>query len=251
MKKRMKTKKEILLRGMSIFREDPRRFFEYLSRYFLPRRKEYREPFRMRLDEWLLYNQEHEGCTWMGVKALKNPPDLWIYQEILYDVKPDIIVELGSAEGGTTLYLANLLDLIGKGKVISVDNDRRKYNVEHDRIEMVTGDTASSKTVAKVSSLCPQNNLVLVIHDACHKKENVLEDMRLYSPLVSIGSYFIVEDGIQDLFKPGNCIGTFERGPLFAIDEFLKENPKFIVDKTREHYILTHNPNGFLLRVRK
>jgi len=184
----------------------------------------------------------------MGVRTLKNPCDAWVYQEIIYDVKPDVIVELGSAEGGSTLYFAHLLDLIGKGTVISVDNDRRKFNVKHDRIVVVTGDTASPETVATVSELC-QGKSVLVIHDANHIKANVLKDMQLYSPLVSVNSYFIVEDGIMDLFRPGNCIGSFEFGPLFAIDAFLRENPNFVVDKERERYIITYNPNGFLKRV--
>ena len=200
----MRTKKEILMRGIEVLKEDPRRFRGLLGKYFLPRRKEYRKLFRMRLDKWLLYHQKTIGsdkCYWMGVRAIKNPCDAWIYQEILYEVKPDIIVELGSAEGGSTLYLAHLLDLMGKGTVISVDNDRRKYNVKHDRIIEVTGDTAAPETVDEVYRLC-RDKSVLVIHDANHKKANVLKDMQLYSPLVSVNSYLIVEDGIMDLFRP-------------------------------------------------
>ena len=247
----MSTKKEILLRGLEIFKENPTRFLGFVRRYFLPRRKEYRKLFRMRLDEWLLYHQRTIGsdkCYWMGVRALKNPCDAWIYQEIIYEVKPDIIVELGSAEGGSTLYFAHLLDLMGKGTVISVDNDRRKYHVKHDRIIEVTGDTAAPETVEEVHKLC-RDKSVLIVHDANHKKSNVLKDMQLYSPLVSVNSYLIVEDGIMDLFRPGNGIGSFEYGPLFTIDAFLRDNPNFVVDTERERYIITYNPKGFLRRM--
>ncbi len=184
----------------------------------------------------------------MGVQALKNPFDAWIYQEIIYEVKPDVIIEIGSYEGGATLYLANLLDLLGKGMVISVDLDRTIFRVSHSRIVLVTGDSSSPETVAKVYELCAGKS-VLVIHDADHTKKQVLKDLEAYSSLVSVNSYFIVEDGIIDLFRPGDSIGEFEEGPLAAVEEFISKNPNFVVDTERERYILTYNPKGFLKRV--
>ena len=250
----MRKRKETILRGIEVFREEPTRFRRLLGKYFLPRRKEYRKLLKMRLDEWYLYHQETivaKKCYWMGVRALKNPCDAWIYQEILYEVKPDVVVELGSKEGGSTLYFAHLLDLMGKGTVISVDIDRSKYNITHDRIIEVTGDTAAPETVDEVYRLC-RNKSVLVVHDADHRTANVLKDMQLYSPLVSINSYLIVEDGMMDLFRPSILKGTgsFEYGPLFAIDAFLRDNPNFVVDAERERYIITYNPKGFLRRIR-
>ena len=93
---------------------------------------DYSERFQMTLREWLIYHHKdivYDKCTWMGVRALKNPFDAWIYQEIIYEVKPDVIVEIGSAEGGSTLFFANLLDLLGSGTVVSVDIDseRERY----------------------------------------------------------------------------------------------------------------------------
>jgi cephalosporin hydroxylase len=89
-----------------------------------------------------------------------------------------------------------------------------------------------------------------VIHDASHAKEHVLNSLETYSSLVSIGSYFIVEDTIQDVFEPGDGLGGFGEGPLRAIEEFLEKNPPFVVDEERERYLLTYNPKGFLKRLR-
>jgi cephalosporin hydroxylase len=185
----------------------------------------------------------------MGVRALKNPFDAWIYQEIIYDVKPDVIVEIGSAEGGSTLYFANLLDILGKGMVISIDIDRSKYGVKHDRIVVITGDSSSQEVIAKITKLC-HGKCVLVVHDGDHHREQVLKDLRSYSKLVSVNSYFIVEDSIVDLFKPGDGLGQWYEGPLKAIEQFISETSNFVVDKERERYILTYNPKGFLKRIR-
>lgn len=214
-------------------------------------RTDYRRRLQMNLGQWLLYHQRNivlEECHWMGVRALKNPLDAWVYQEILYEVKPEVVVEIGSFEGGGTLYLANLLDLLGNGVVVSIDIDRTNYNVKHSRIIAITGDSSSPETIAKVSELC-RGKSVLVIHDSDHRKEQVLKDLQIYSKLVSVDSYLIVEDGIIDLYKPGDSIGSMEDGPLAAIEEFLDTNPSFIVDSERERYILTYNPKGFLKRV--
>jgi cephalosporin hydroxylase len=185
----------------------------------------------------------------MGVRAAKNPFDSWIYQEILFQVQPDILVEVGSLEGGSTLFFAQLMDLIGKGAVVSVDKDRSNFQIKHPRVTAITGDSSSSEVVRQVSQICAGKS-VLVVHDADHRKEQVLMDLSNYSRLVTIGSYLIVEDGIIDLFTPGDGIATFEEGPLSAIEEFLKLNSDFVIDKNCERYILTYNPNGFLKRIR-
>jgi len=230
-----------------------RKFFSfYLPKIFRSMNEEYSNLFGMSLKQWFLYQHRNiifDKCYWMGVRAMKNPLDAWIYQEIIYEVKPDIIIEIGSAEGGSTLYFANLLDLLGKGIVISIDIDRTKYHIEHGRITIITGNSSSPDIISKVSNLC-NGKCVLVVHDGDHRKESVLKDLRPYSTLVSVNSYFIVEDGVADLFQAGDGIGMFEEGPLKAIEEFLVENHNFIVDKERERYILTYNPKGFLKRIR-
>lgn len=216
-------------------------------------RLQYRRLFRMSLRQWLLYHQRdvvYDRCTWMGLTALKHPLDAWIYQEILYEVRPDVVIELGSASGGGTLYLAHLQDALGKGVVVSVDIERSSFMAEHDRIIVVTGHSSSPTTLARVRSICADKR-VLVIHDADHHKEQVLADLFAYAPLVSVGSYFIVEDGIVDLFRPHEALGVLYDGPLAASEEFLRCSSDFEVDSERERYLLTYNPRGYLKRVRQ
>jgi cephalosporin hydroxylase len=141
------------------------------------------------------------------------------------------------------------MDLLGQGEVISVDIDRSKFCVSHPRISLVTGDSASETVVSQVVEKC-KGKRVLVLHDGGHDKEQVLKDLAAYAPLVSVGSYLIVEDGIMDVMYPGDGIGTAEPGPLAACEEFLANNPAFVVDESRERYVITYNPKGFLKRVK-
>lgn len=230
---------------------------KYLPVYLPPRhlrriRARYRKLLSMNLRQWLEYHQGEiafEHCRWMGVPAWKNPLDAWIYQEIIHEVRPDVIVEVGSALGGATLYLAHLLDLLGEGTVVSVDIDHSRFQARHERIVTVTGHSSSPAVLGRVGELC-RNRRVLVIHDADHRKPQVLADLRAYAPLVSVGSYLIVEDGVVDLFRPHNVLGVPYVGPLGATEEFLEGAPEFEVDGHRERYLLTYNPRGFLRRVR-
>jgi len=226
--------------------------FKKLRRKYRPMRKYYRKRFNMTLKEWTLYHQKNivfDKVSSMGAKALKNPFDMWIYQEIIYEVKPDIIIEIGSYEGGSTLYFAHLLDILKKGNVISVEINRSRYKAKHERIIEVTGDSSSPEVLKKVAELC-KDKTVLVIHDGDHRKKQVLKDLNNYSEFVSVGSYLIVEDGNVDLFKPGDGLGWMEPGPLAATDQFLRENLNFKPDRERERYILTYNPKGFLKRIK-
>lgn len=219
-------------RALWLLAHEPRTFAWKTYRLLRPMRPAYRRRFRMRLGQWLVYHNQaiaFTHCSWMGVQTLKNPLDAWIYQEIFYEVRPDVVIEIGSYSGGSTLYLAHLLDLLDKGQVISIDIDRSHYHVQHPRIVTITGDSAARETVERVQALCCGKS-VLVIHDGDHTREQVLNDLRSYAPLVSYNSYLIVEDGIIDLFKPGDSLGRYTEGPLVAIEQFLKEGPDFEVD---------------------
>jgi len=213
-------------------------------------KERYRSLFNMTLREWKLYDHENivfKKCHWMGIQIFKNPFDMWIYQEIIHRVQPDVIIEIGSANGGSTLYFANLLDCIKKGIVISIDVNRTDYEAKHKRIVEITGNSSSPEIIEKVSELCRDKN-VLVNQDSDHNRNQVLQDLLNYSPLVSLNSYFIVEDGLVDIFEEPIKAGIKE-GPLAAIEEFLKINHDFIVNKECERYILTQNPSGYLKRV--
>jgi cephalosporin hydroxylase len=212
----------------------------------------YRRRFRLTVRQWLLYHHHSiifNQPSWMGVPIFKSPLDIWIYQEIIHQVQPDIIIEIGSAVGGSTLYLAHLLDLLGKGTVVSIDIDRSTFQAKHPRIIPITGNSSSPEVVAQVAALA-KGKRGLVIHDGDHHKEQVLADLRLYADFVSIGSYLIVEDGIVDLFKPEEMTWVQAKGPLAAVEEFTKEASNFVIDLERERYLITYNPRGYLRRIR-
>ncbi len=215
------------------------------------RREEYDKKYAMSLAQWLIHHQKdivYTKASWMGTTVWKNPFDIWIYQEIIHEVKPDVIVEIGSQYGGSTKYLAHLLDIVGTGIVISIDIDRSGYDLVHGRVIALTGNSADPEIIAEVERLC-RDKTVLIIHDGDHRKVQVLKDLNNYSPLVSVNSYFIVEDGIVDLFHYGDGLGFEEPGPLAAVEEFLRNNQQFVVDAERERYILTYNPRGYLKRI--
>ncbi|MEW6536232.1 MAG: CmcI family methyltransferase [Candidatus Auribacterota bacterium] len=210
--------------------------------------KAYKDKFEMSLNDWMQYHHSEivmDQCSYMGVKTLKNPMDLWVYQEIIYSVKPDIILEIGSMYGGSTLYFAHILDSIGHGQVISVDIQRDYYQIAHERVIEITGDSASPEVVNKVHELC-KDKTVFIIHDGDHSKVQVLKDLRAYAGLVSLNSYFVVEDTTNEFLSRNE---QYE-GPFEAVEEFLRESSDFIVDHTRERYLLTYAMNGFLKRIK-
>jgi len=201
--------------------------------------------FGMTLLEWLKYHHEKvvfDKVSWMGVPFHKNVMDAWIYQELIFKIKPDVIVEIGSENGGSTLYFAHLLDCIGKGKVISVDVSRASYSVKHDRVLEITGHSSTEWVIEKVSELC-KDKIVFINQDGGHSEDQVLRDLTNYSSLISIGSYFIIED---TLLYP---YAGLKEGPLVAINKFLETNHNFVIDLECERYILTANPSGYLRRI--
>ena len=214
------------------------------------KRPEYARRMQMTLAEWVQYYYKEihfKKVRWMGHGLSKNVMDAWIIQEIMHEVQPDVVVELGCHRGGSSLYFAHLLDLIGKGELIAVDHNLSVFEVSHPRIIALEGDITTRAFAVKIEERC-KGKKVLFDHDARHDKESVLDALRRYSHLVSPGSYFIVEDGIVDLFDKGFGPGWYDPGPLAAIEEFLQENGEFEADESREVYLLTDNPKGYLRR---
>ena len=182
-----------------------------------------------------------------GVQILKSPLDLWVYQEILHEHPVDLVVETGTFNGGSALYLAHLMDRLQRGRILSIDIDVRADLPQHPRIEYITGSSTSPDTVERVRRET-KGAEVLVVLDSDHSRAHVLAEMRVYADMVSAGSYLIVEDGNVNGHPVFVDHGP---GPQEAIAEFLKERSDFSIDKAREKFLLTMNPNGYLRRTSK
>jgi len=179
----------------------------------------------------------------MGVPVGKCPFDLWIYQEILYETQPDIIIESGTGLGGSTLYLASCCDVIGKGSIITIDIDNRLNCPKHKRIRQIVGSSVSPRILDEVKRDISSDDAVLVSLGSDHSKEHVLSEMRAYGAMVTSGSYMIVEDGIAG----GHPVKkNHYPGPMEAIEEYLAEDPTFTIDMKREKFMMTFNPKGYL-----
>lgn len=188
-------------------------------------------------------------CTarWFGVNAKKCPFDLWIYQELIYDIRPDLIVECGTSAGGSALFFASICDLLGKGRIITMDVAEREGRPRHPRIEYVLCASTDPKTVRVVEDAVRDAQTVMVILDSDHSRQNVLDELRTYNRFVTPGSYIVVED---TNINGHPVFPEFGPGPHEAVEEFLKENSNFAVDKSREKFYLTFNPDGYLKRIR-
>jgi cephalosporin hydroxylase len=183
--------------------------------------------------------------TYFGVRALKNPLDHWVYQELIYETQPDVIVEIGNASGGSTLSLAHICDLLDRGKIIGIDISHEgipNHVKNHARITFIQGDAC--RCFLDVEKLISANDRVLIIEDSSHTYQNTLNVLRTYSVLLKLGDYFIVEDSIC---HHGLSVGP-RPGPYEAIEAFMEENGDFEIDRSRESFLITWNPKGYLRR---
>ena len=180
---------------------------------------------------------------WLGTRTQKCPLDLWIYQEILHETRPDLILETGTAHGGSALYLASVCDHLTRGEVVTVDISPIEGRPEHDRITYLTGSSTADEVVAEVERHVAGHERVLVILDSDHSRDHVLDELRLYGPWVTPGSYLIVEDTNVNGHP---AMAEHGPGPMEALEEFLAETDEFEIDAAREKFFLTFNPRGFL-----
>jgi cephalosporin hydroxylase len=187
---------------------------------------------------------------WLGVAAQKYPTDLWIYQEIIYELRPDFIVETGTYWGGSALFLASVCEMIGHGEVITVDirpiAESQATRPAHPRITYVEGSSVAPEVVADVRRRTDQARTVMVILDSDHGREHVFNELKVWSDVVTEGSYLIVEDSNVNGHP---VLPEFGPGPMEAIELFLAMNDDFAPDRSREKFLLTANPSGFLKKV--
>ncbi len=182
-------------------------------------------------------------AQWQGVPLYKYPADLWVYQEILWETRPDLIIETGTYAGGSALFLANMFDLLGDGRVVSIDVQYRPGRPVHPRISYMLGGSTDAQTIATVqASLAPR---VMVILDSDHSQAHVARELELYAPLVTPGCYLVVEDTNVN-GRP--VLPEHGPGPAEAVACFLLDHPEFETDLSREKFFVTANPGGYLKR---
>jgi cephalosporin hydroxylase len=204
--------------------------------------------------------------TWLGRPIIQLPEDMFRIQEVIYKIKPDVIIETGVAHGGSLVFYATLCKAMGQGRVIGVDIEIRPHNrraIEShelsDFITLIEGNSVDEKTVEAVKSLVKPGEKVIVILDSNHTKQHVLAELRAYSELVSVGSYIVVCDGImEDLVgAPRSREDWSWNNPKSAAEEFVKENDNFIIEEPEflfnEGIItkrVTYWKSGFLRRIK-
>ncbi len=200
----------------------------------------------------LYYDLGAEGgtwkrTTWMGVPTSKLPIDMWIYQELLYRVRPRLVVETGSYLGGSALYLAQMMDLMGiDGAVLSIDIEALPGRPSHPRISYAHGSSVDPEIVERVWAVAATQDPVMVILDSDHSQRHVREELWAYAPMVTPGSYLIVEDTNVN----GHPVFTEHGpGPMEAVADFLASAPPFVVDEDCEKLLVSFNPAGYLRRV--
>lgn len=194
----------------------------------------------------LMQQRIMDHSTYFGVKTWKSPIDFWIYQELIFELQPDVIVEIGNYSGGSTLALAHICDSLRRGRVIGLDLSHAHVaaSVEaHPRITLIEGDARDN--YKRVAKLVGRDDRVLVIEDSSHEFENTLTLLETYAPLIKPGGYFIVEDGICHHGLDGGP----SPGPYEAVEAFVSRSGSFEVDRSREAFLITWNPKGYLRRI--
>jgi cephalosporin hydroxylase len=184
---------------------------------------------------------------WLGVKVLKNPMDLWVYQEIIKEVQPALVIETGTFRGGSAFYLASIMDLVGTGRIVTVDVNHYPGRPEHPRIEYVHGSSIDPAVLELFAErVAAADGPVIVLLDSAHEREHVLLELDAFHGFVTPGSYLIVEDTAMNGHPTARFSGP---GPWEAVTDFLPRHPEFVPDRTREKFMHTWNPRGYLRRV--
>ncbi len=206
-------------------------------------------------------SQYSYNFSWMGRPVIQYPQDIVAMQEIIWDIKPDLIIETGVAHGGSLILYASLLELIGSGEVLGIDIDIRAHNREaieshkmSKRIKLIQGSSISEEVLEKVRKEAKGKERIMVLLDSNHTHDHVLAEMNLYSSFVTKGSYLVVFDTVvEDLPEEGVIDRPWGKGnnPKTAVWEFLESNDAFKIDTSIQNKILiTVAPDGYLKRVK-
>lgn len=202
--------------------------------------------------------------TWLGRPIIQLPDDMIRAQELIHEIKPDVLVEIGVAHGGSLIYYASIMKAMDKGRVIGVDVEIRDHNrkaiEEHamfDRITLIEGDSIASTTLEQVKNQISADEVVMVFLDGKHTRDHVLKELELYSPLISKGSYILAMDGIQkDLVgAPRSKPDWAHNNAAVAAKEFVSKNPNFVISEPGPWFnegsvenFVTYWPSAYICR---
>jgi len=227
------------------------------------------EAFAVITQAWLRSGWDNKyvySFSWLGRPIIQLPEDMIRIQEVIYTIKPDVIIETGVAHGGSIIYYASLCKLMGRGRVIGIDIEIRPANrkaiKEHELFEYITlieGNSVDEQLIRRVKSLVKPGEKVMVLLDSNHSKEHVLAELNVYADLVSEDSYIVVTDGIMERL-PGAMHSSDDwswNNPKAAAEEFVKNRPDFIIEEPKflfnESNIterVTYWPDSFLRRIK-
>ena len=218
------------------------------------------EGFEILTDLWTRSGWQNKfsyEVTWLGIPIIQLPEDIVMMQELLWKVRPDVVVECGVAHGGALVLYASILELLGKGRVIGIDVEIRKYNrlaieshpLSH-RIALIEGNSVADETVDAVRATIVPGDKVLVALDSLHTREHVLRELETYAPLVTPGSYVVVFDGVMAIVAdaPNAGSGWEKDNPYEAVQDFLTRHEEFELDPLYNRLGATYCPSGFLQR---
>jgi cephalosporin hydroxylase len=198
--------------------------------------------------------------TWMGRPIIQYPQDMIAMQELIWEIKPDLIIETGIAHGGSLIYYASIMELIGKGEILGIDIDIREHNRKEiethpmaHRIKMIQGSAIDENIANQVKEAAKGKQTIMVSLDSNHTHDHVLKELQLYAPLVTVGSYCIVFDTIVEDMPAKMYDRPWDVGnnPKTAVWEYLKVNKNFEIDHAIDNKLLISvAPEGYLKRVR-
>ncbi|MBI4327204.1 MAG: cephalosporin hydroxylase [Chloroflexi bacterium] len=195
---------------------------------------------------WYASDETYLKTRWRGVRILKCPLDLWVYQEILHATRPDLVIETGTGHGGSAYYFASLFDLPKHGEIITIDIEKRAGLPIHPRITYLNGSATDPAIIATVRQAALGKTSVMAVLDSDHSEAHALEELRSFSPLVTEGNYLVVEDT-----HIGHPVPPFSQtGPMEAVRRFLQENNEFGIDADCERLQMSFNYQGYLKRIK-
>jgi cephalosporin hydroxylase len=195
---------------------------------------------------------------WLGLPIIQTPDDIVALQEIIWETKPQVVIETGFARGGSAILYSSILHLIGEGRVVTVDVDVREHNrravEEHpfgDRVHFVEGSSTAHATMDRVQALVPEGARVMAVLDSNHTHQHVLDELRLYGPLVTEGQLLVVSDTIiEDIPRQTHRSREWGPGnnPMTALQEYLRETDRFELDPWFNGKLLNSSSRGGYLR---